>query len=150
MDARQRLIRHGLTLFLAGLVTGFVVPAMTNPRAGLAGHLEGVTNGTFLVALGCAWAHLRLGATASRAVYGLVVFGTWANWAGTTLSGVFGTSKATPIAGAGHAGTPLQENLVLAILVSVGIAMVVAIAMAAWSLWRPARGEPAAELSGTD
>src|SRR5216683_4997293 len=135
MDAKQGLVRHGLTLFLAGLITGFVIPFTANPRAGLAGHLEGVMNGTFLLALGCAWSELRLGAFASRAVYGLVLFGAWANWAGTTLSAVFGTSKATPIAGAGHAGTPLQENLVLGILVSVGLSMVTALAIAAWRLW---------------
>jgi len=52
---------------------------------------------------------------------------------------VFGTSKATPIAGAGHAGTPLQENLVLGILVSVGLSMVTALAIAAWRLWRGER-----------
>lgn len=139
MDAKQGLIRHGLTLFLVGLITGFAVPLTANPRAGLAGHLEGVMNGTFLVALGCAWGQLRLGAFACRAVYALVLFGAWANWAGTTLSAVLGTSKATPIAGAGHAGTPLQENLVLAILVSVGLTMVTAIGMATWSLWRGSR-----------
>jgi hydroxylaminobenzene mutase len=148
MDAKRGLVRHGLTLFLAGLITGFAVPLTANPRAGLAGHLEGVMNGTFLLALGCAWSELRLGALASRAVYGLVLFGAWANWVGTTLSAVFGTSKATPIAGAGHAGTLLQENLVLGILVSVGLSMVTAIAMAAWRLWRGER-EPAAAPSST-
>ncbi len=136
MDAKRGLVRHGLTLFLAGLLTGFVVPLTANPRAGLAGHLEGVMNGTFLVALGCAWGELRLSARSSRAVYGLVLFGAWANWAGTTLSAVLGTSKATPIAGAGHAGSALQENLVYGILALVGVSMVASIGMAAWSAWR--------------
>ena len=136
MDMRQGLVRHGLTLFLAGLLTGFFIPLTANPRAGLAGHLEGVGNGTFLIALGCAWPLLGLAAGAARAVYGLVLFGTWANWIGTTLSAILGTSKATPIAGAGHAGTPLQENLVLAILVATGFAMVGAVGTAVWRLWR--------------
>ena len=99
MDAKRGLIRHGLTLFPVGLITGFVVPLTANPRAGLAGHLEGVMNGTFLIALGCAWGELRLGMRTGRLVYGLVLFGTWANWAGTSLSALLGTSKATPIAG---------------------------------------------------
>jgi membrane associated rhomboid family serine protease len=41
-----------LLLFLLGLVTGFIVPVMANPRAGLAAHLEGVINGMFLVVVG--------------------------------------------------------------------------------------------------
>ena len=136
MEPRRGLVRHGLTLFLAGLLTGFFIPLTANPRAGLAGHLEGVGNGTFLIALGCAWPLLGLAGTAARAVYGLVLFGTWANWIGTTLSAVLGTSKATPIAGAGHAGTALQENLVMAILVSTALAMVGAVGAAVWRLWR--------------
>ena len=107
MNAKPGLVRHGLTLFLAGLATGFFVPLTLNPRAGLSGHLEGVMNGTFLVALGCAWPELRLGASAGRLVYGLVIFGAWANWAGTLLSAVLGTSKATPIAGAGAMFVPI-------------------------------------------
>jgi hydroxylaminobenzene mutase len=139
MDAKRGLVRHGVTLFLAGLVTGFALPAMANPRAGLSGHLEGVMNGTFLIALGCAWNDLRLGERAEKVVYALVLYGTWANWVGTLLSGIFGTSKATPIAGAGHTGTAFQENLVFAILVSVGITMVAAALIAAWSAWRGER-----------
>lgn len=148
MGAKQGLIRHGLTLFLVGLVTGFFVPLTANPRAGLAGHLEGVMNGTFLLALGCAWGELRLGAAAGRFVYGLVLFGTWANWAGTLLSAIFGTSKATPIAGAGHAGTPFQENVVMATLVAVGLAMVAAIGVAAWHVWRGDRARALPRKTG--
>ena len=140
MKAKQGLVRHGVTLFLAGLLTGFALPAMVNPRAGLAGHVEGVMNGTFLIALGCAWSELRLGERAQKAVYGLVRYGAWANWVGTLLSGVFGTSKATPIAGAGHAGNALQEYLVLAILLSVGVTMSAAASIAVWSAWHAERG----------
>jgi hydroxylaminobenzene mutase len=41
-----------MLLFLLGLLTGFAVQRFTNPRMGLAAHLEGVMNGTFLLALG--------------------------------------------------------------------------------------------------
>jgi hydroxylaminobenzene mutase len=143
MDSKSGLVRHGLTLFLAGLATGFIVPLTANPRAGLAGHLEGVMNGIFLIALGCAWSSLRLSEGMGRRVYALVLFGTWGNWAGTLLSAILGTSKATPIAGAGHTGTTIQENLVLAILVTTGLAMMAAVGMVAWCLWRGTR-EPAA------
>lgn len=147
MDAKRGLTRHGMTLFLAGLLTGLAVPLMLNPRAGLAGHLEGVVNGTFLVVLGCAWKELRLGARAQRFVYPAVVFGAWANWCATILSAILGTSKATPISGAGHAGTAVQEALVYGLFAAVAIAMVSAIGVSTWHLWRRGSAEsPSAQL----
>ena len=59
--AGHRLIQLGIILFLAGLLTGFVIPLMANPRVGLSSHLEGVMNGLLLVALGVIWPRLTLG-----------------------------------------------------------------------------------------
>jgi hypothetical protein len=42
-------------VLLIGLLTGFAETHFANMRMGLAAHLEGVMNGTFLVALGAAW-----------------------------------------------------------------------------------------------
>lgn len=137
-SVRRRLVRHGLLLFLLGLVTGFAIPAFLNPRAGLAAHLEGVMNGTFLIALGAAWGELHLPARAARATYGLALFGTYANWFATGLGAVLGTSKFTPIAGAGFTGAALAENLVGALLVSVGLAMVACLSLAVWGAFRRA------------
>jgi hydroxylaminobenzene mutase len=136
MQHAGRLVRHGISLFLAGLLTGVAVNAMVNPRAGLSGHLEGVMNGTFLIAVGAAWNQLRLGERSARVVYPLLVFGAWANWATTTATGILGTSKATPIAGAGHSGTPLAENAVFAMLILVAVAMIASCAIIAIRLWR--------------
>jgi len=52
----RRLMWHGMFLFLLGLVTGLLEQRFTNMRMGLAAHLEGVMNGTFLVALAAIWA----------------------------------------------------------------------------------------------
>ena len=48
----QSLMWQGMCLFLIGLLTGFAEQRFANMRVGLAAHLEGVMNGTFLVALG--------------------------------------------------------------------------------------------------
>ena len=122
----QLLLRHGLLLFFLGLLTGFAVPALANPRAALAGHVEALMNGMFLVLVGLAWNRLNLSMRAGRIVGLLLLFGAYANWAGTTASGVLGTSKGTPIAGAGFQAGPLAENLVFATLVLVGLSMTVA------------------------
>ncbi|HET7752296.1 MAG TPA: hypothetical protein VFK85_00180 [Anaeromyxobacteraceae bacterium] len=145
-DHPRRLVRHGMTLFLVGLLTGLAVQSMTNPRAGLAAHLEAVLNGIFLIVVGLAWRELALGARAARVTYGLLVFGTWANWATTTASAILGSSKGTPIAGAGFEASPLAENAVLAMLVLVSAAMIGACGTMAIRLWR-ARG-PSVEANG--
>ena len=50
-DTGKRLLWHGLLLVLLGLLTGLVIPLLTNPRMGLSAHLEGVMNGVLLAVL---------------------------------------------------------------------------------------------------
>jgi len=104
-DASRRLIWYGMFLFLLGLLTGFVEPKFANPRMGLAAHLEGVMNGIFLVALGAAWAHVRLSPGLSSTAYWTALYGTYANWAVTSLAAILGTAALSPITGAGHGAT---------------------------------------------
>jgi hydroxylaminobenzene mutase len=51
---------HGMFLFLLGLLTGCAERNFANMRMGLAAHLEGVMNRTFLIALGAVWSEVRL------------------------------------------------------------------------------------------
>jgi hydroxylaminobenzene mutase len=139
-DDRQarRLLAAGAILFLVGLLSGLAVPVVTNPRMGLAAHLEGVMNGTFLIAVGAVWTRLVLSTRQRTVAAGLLLYGTYANWLFITLAALLGTSAATPIAGAGHAGAPWQEDLVTAGLVTVAIAMIVATALLALGFVRRA------------
>lgn len=109
---------------------------MVNPRAGLAGHVEAVMNGMFLILIGLAWPALRLSDRIGRVVSWLLLFGTYANWAATTASGALGTSKGTPIAGAGFQAIPLAENAVYGVLVLVGMSMTAAVAVLVARAWR--------------
>jgi len=142
MDYPRSLLRLGLILFVLGLLTGLVVQQMANPRAGVAAHLEGVMNGMFLMLAGLAWKELDLSRSGGRPIYVLLVFGTFANWATTTVTGILGTSKATPIAGAGHGAGLLAENAVLGMLVLVSLAMLAASIAMIYRLSRPARPSP--------
>ncbi|MBK7434185.1 MAG: hydrogenase [Chitinophagaceae bacterium] len=120
----RRLKMLGLFLFLLGLVTGLVIMEFKNVRMGLAAHMEGVTNGTFLVVAGFVWNELKLSAWLKKVLYWTLLYGTIMNWFFTLLSAMLGTSRVTPIGGAGFTGSEWQENLVTAGLVGVGLTMV--------------------------
>jgi len=134
IDSRRRLLWHGMLLFLLGLLTGFVETNFQNPRMGLAAHLEGVMNGTFLVALGAIWPEVKLAARQQAVAYWTVLYGTYANWVVTTLAAVLGTAALSPITGAGHGAPAWQETLVTFGFVTVGLAIVLASIMVLWGL----------------
>jgi hydroxylaminobenzene mutase len=95
-----------------------VVPLVANPRMGLSAHLGGVTAGTFLAVVGLAWTRVRLSPALGRAAFWLALYGSYVSGAGLFAAAVFGTSRSTPLMGAGFAGTPWQENVVEVALVT--------------------------------
>jgi hydroxylaminobenzene mutase len=132
--ANRRLMFHGMVLFVLGLFTGFAEQHFANVRMGLAAHLEGVMNGTFLVAIGAIWEHVRLSPTKLTIAFWIGLYGTYANWLITMLAAVFGTAALSPITGAGHSGQPWQESFVTAGFMSVGIAIVLFSLLVLWGL----------------
>jgi len=100
-DSKRRLLWHGMFLFLLGLLTGIVEQKFTNVRMGLAAHLEGVMNGIFLLALGAVWTEVKLSSPFKVMAYWAALYGTYANWAVTTLAAIFGTAALSPITAAG-------------------------------------------------
>jgi (hydroxyamino)benzene mutase len=118
----HRLLQLGILLFLLGLLVGLAVPAFTNPRMGLAAHLEGVMNGLFLVALGLVWPKVTLSARLQSVTFWLAVYGTFANIAANVLAAIWGAGEMLPIAGQGRVGGPGQEAVIRAMLVSLALA----------------------------
>jgi hydroxylaminobenzene mutase len=129
-----QLLWNGVFLFLIGLLTGFLEQRFTNVRMGLSAHLEGLMNGTFLIALGAGWTELQLSRSVESAAYWTLLYGTYGNWFVTSVAAVFGTAANTPIASAGHHGQPWQEAFVATGFLSVAIAMVAASVLALWGL----------------
>jgi hydroxylaminobenzene mutase len=130
----RKLKMLGMLLFLLGLVTGFITMSLKNPRMGLAAHLEGVMNGSFLVIAGLIWADLRLAERIKKITLWALIYGTFVNWFVTLLAAFLGTSKMTPITGSGFSGTMLHENIVTAGFISVGIAMVFSVSAITYGL----------------
>jgi len=133
-SAGHRLIVAGFVLFLLGLITGFVVPVLQLPRMGLTSHLEGVMNGTFLIAAGAVWHRLVLPEWASKLAFRSFLYGTYANWTATLLSAITGAAATMPLAGQGSTGTAVAEAIVLALLLSLSLAMIAGCGLAIWGL----------------
>jgi (hydroxyamino)benzene mutase len=135
----HRLITWGMALFLIGLLTGFAIPALANPRMGLTSHLEGLMNGTFLVVLGLVWTRLRVSERTLRIGFRLAVFGAYANWATTLAAGVLGAGGTMmPLAAGEHIGSRSIELLIAAGLLSLSLAMLALLGIVLWGL----RGGP--------
>ena len=122
---RRRFLLLGAVLFLLGLLSGLVPGMMENPRMGLSAHMQGITNGTFLLAVGAIWGWVRLTPLAQRIVFWMFAFGTLANWLATQLAAYWGTGRMTPIMARGFAGTDWQERVVSDALIAVTITMLI-------------------------
>lgn len=133
-DRKRSLIWHGMFLFLLGLLSGFPGENFANPRMGLAAHLEGVMNGTFLIALGAVWSEVRLSQALKAGAYWMALYGTYVNWATTTLAAIFGTGALSPLTAPGRKALPWQEMLVTFGFMSVGITIIAAAALVLWGL----------------
>ncbi|KWV50885.1 hydrogenase [Bradyrhizobium macuxiense] len=143
MEGKKRqLLWHGMALFFLGLMTGLVEQKFTNVRMGLAAHLEGVMNGTFLLALGAIWNEVSLTPRTKAAAYWAVLAGTYGNWAVTTLAAILGTAALSPISAAGRGAPAWQEALVTGGFVAIGSAIITASVLVLWGLRSPAAPKP--------
>jgi (hydroxyamino)benzene mutase len=103
----------GVLLFLLGLVTGFVIPALKAPRIGLSAHLAATQMGVALIAFGFLWERLTFWNGWSAPLAHVLWISFYVVWAAILLGGVWGTGKALPIAGAGYVATKWQEQITL-------------------------------------
>lgn len=115
----------GLVLFLLGLLTGFAVPALKNPRMALSSHLEAVLNGMFLVILGLLWPHIHLPHAWGLTAVALIVYAAYANWLATLLAAAWGAGRRfAPIAAADHEASASREGVVSFLLLSLALSIV--------------------------
>ena len=124
---QELLLVLGLVLFLLGLLTGLIVPILKNPRMGVASHLQGMTNGPFLVLVGLMWPHLHLSRAWEIVVIVLLAYGAYANWLATQLGAVWGAGhRFAPAATGDHRAATSQERVVELLLMTLAPAMIVA------------------------
>ena len=111
------------------------IPVFANPRMGVEMHVTGLQSGMALWALGLMWQRVALSAGPQRAAQILAVLGLYVLFAGLSLAALWGTSRATPIAGAGHQGSVAREAAVSTLLAGGSLAIVAAVALVLWGLF---------------
>jgi (hydroxyamino)benzene mutase len=140
MKTDDRLVFWGVFLFFLSLLTGLLLVAspsfVANQRGVLAGHLEAAMNGMFLAIVGLFFHRVTLSVRQARVCRGALLYSAFANWLFTTLAGILGTSEATPIAGAGHHAAAAAEQAILVGLVTVALAMLLAVVLLLMGLRR--------------
>lgn len=113
---RQVLLFSGALLFLIGLLSGALIPRMLNPRMGLLAHLAGVQNALVLLVIASVWQHIVLSRCLRFLLCGFGISSMYGFWLALQLAALWGTSHATPIAGAGFEGLQWQETVTTLLL----------------------------------
>ena len=131
------LIRAGFALFTLALLTGLAVPAFLNHRMAVAAHLTGVVNALLLIALGLAWGLLAMSPVQARLTRGVFLFATYANWGTSCLAAAWGTSRLTPLSGAGYSAAPWKESVVQVLQVSLALAILAGAVSVVYALRSP-------------
>ena len=127
-------VRAGFVLFMLALLTGFLIPALLNKKMALAAHVTGIMNALVLIALGLAWGLLTVSPLQANLTRGAFLYGTYANWIASRLAAVWGTSRLTPLAGAGYSAAPWKEAVVQAVQASLGLAMLAGSVLVVYAL----------------
>jgi hydroxylaminobenzene mutase len=96
---------------------------MLNQKMAVAAHVTGAMNALLLMALGLAWGMLTVSPPQAKLTRGAFLYAAYVNWGSSCLAAAWGTSRLTPVAGAGYAAAPWQEGVVQALQVSLAVAI---------------------------
>ena len=118
----RRLCLNGLVLFVFGLILGFAIEALPNPRVALSAHLNAVQSGTFLVALGLLWGHLGVWPRAAALLGNAIWMSFWGLEAGLTLAAF--AERGAPSAGVRAGAQALMMASSVAMLLAVGALLI--------------------------
>ncbi|HSP14208.1 MAG TPA: hydrogenase [Thermoanaerobaculia bacterium] len=131
----HRLLQAGVVLFLFALIVGIAVPRFALPRLALSAHLLGITQGTFLIAIGVLWPRLRLTRGQSLAGQVLALYGCVAAWIANVAGAAWGAGGSiVPMASGGTKGTALQEMTMNILLRSAAVCLIALMLFLLWAL----------------
>jgi hydroxylaminobenzene mutase len=131
----RRLLQIGVALLLFASIEGFVIPSLAAPRIGLSAHTLSALQAVLLLALGCTWPRLTLGATPSRIAFWLLVYSTFAILAAYVLAASWGAGNETmPLAAETAHGSAFQETVIKGVAYSSAVTGLMSFALILWGL----------------
>jgi hydroxylaminobenzene mutase len=131
----RRLLQLGVALFLFTSFEGFVIPALAAPNLGRSVHTLSGFTGVLLLAVGLMWPMLKLGATASRAAFWLLIYSSLATIAGFIAAALWGAGGSImPIAAQGIRGSDFQEHVIQLLMYPAAPTGIIAFALIFWGL----------------
>ncbi|BAZ22907.1 hydroxylaminobenzene mutase HabB [Kalymmatonema gypsitolerans NIES-4073] len=90
---KRSLLWHGIFICLLGFVAGLFIPLYANPRAGLATHLLGITQGVFIAVIGLSYPQLKLPLWVARANFWMLLISAYVGMIVEFLAAAFGLSR---------------------------------------------------------
>jgi hydroxylaminobenzene mutase len=135
--ARQshRLLQIGGALLLFSALEGFVISALPVPRLGLSVHTLSALEGVITIALGLMWPRLVLRVRAAGLACWLFVYSAFATLIPYILAALWGAGNSViPLAAGEARGTPLQEAIILVILITAAPTVIVSLGLMLWGL----------------
>jgi hydroxylaminobenzene mutase len=93
-----------------------------------------VLNGLVLIGLGLAWGLLRQGPGQARFTKGCFMYAAYVSWGASCLAATWGTSRLTPLSGAGYSAAPWQETVVQALQMSLALVILAGAASVVYAL----------------
>jgi hydroxylaminobenzene mutase len=131
----RRLLQIGVALLLFSAIEGFVIPSLAAPRIGLSAHTLSALQAVLLLALGCVWPRLTLGATTSRIASWLLVYSTFAILAAYLLAATWGAGNETmPLAAGTAHGSAFQERVIRIVAYSSAPTGLISFVLILWGL----------------
>ncbi|KAB8320741.1 hypothetical protein SD81_004070 [Tolypothrix campylonemoides VB511288] len=90
---KRGLLWHGIFICLLGFLAGLFLPLYANPRAGLATHLLGITQGVFIAVIGFSYPQLKLPLWVARANFWMLLISAYVGMIVEFLAAAFGLSR---------------------------------------------------------
>ena len=129
------LLQLGVGLFLFTSFEGFVISAVAVPNLARSVHTLSAFTGILFLAVGLMWPMLKLGTTAARIAFWLLVYSALATIAGFVLAALWGAGGSIiPIAAQGVRGNDFQEIVIQAVMYPAAPTGIVAFALILWGL----------------
>jgi hydroxylaminobenzene mutase len=90
-----------------------------------------------LIVLGLSWRLLVMGPVQARLTRGVFLVAAYGSWGASCLAAAWGTSRLTPLSGAGYSAAAWKENLVQVLQVSLTMAILAGAVSVVYALRSP-------------